>query len=201
MRLILTTLTTLILAATLIAQTPGRRGPRGDGERPERGERGPRLEQLSEYLSLTDEQRTAIGEVLTSRRTAARENMQAVAAKHREAMEELRSESPNAGLVGQLLVEAKEMRGAAKGTEDETIAQIRAVLNPTQQEQLSRLTSMVEYQREIREAQALGLLPNEEGEFNLGGDRGRRGGPGQRGPRGPRGRGGFGGPGANAFAR
>jgi|GEM_PF-2766271 len=205
MKLILTTATTLLLAAAMVAQTPGPRGRRGggpDGERPERGDRGPRIEQLTEYLSLTEDQVAAVGTILTERRTAARENMQAIAEKRRAAMEELKGDNPNAPLVGQLLVEAKQMQGAVKANEAEYIARIQGVLDSTQQARLERLSSMVEYQREIREAQGIGLLPNEAGDVGLG--IGRRGFGGKRGgPAGRRGgpRGGAGGPPAGAFTR
>ena len=197
MKLILTTATTLLLAASLMAQAPGPRGRRGpDGERPERGDRGPRIEQLAEYLSLSEDQVAAVGEILIERRTAARENMQAIAEKRRAAMEELRGDNPNAPLVGQLLVEAKQMQGAVKADEAAYIARINDVLDSTQPAKLERLGGMVQYQREIREAQGIGLLPNEAGDVGLGG--GRRGfgdRSGFEGPRGRRGRpGGPGGP-------
>ena len=188
MTLIRTALLISIVSLSLSAQPgPGRRGPRPSDGRPDA--RGPRISQLAEFLSLDQSQLDALGQIQQSFRRAVRDNMQAIAEKRRQASESLASDSPDATLIGQLLVQAKQMEESVRSREDEFIQQTQAVLNDSQRTKLSSLARMIPFQSEIREAQGLGLLPGEDGEhhFRAGGP----GGPGGRGPEGPP----FGGPG------
>lgn len=174
-----------VLAATLSAQL-GPRGPRPDVDRPQ-GHRGPRFGQLAEFLALDQAQLETIAQIQQSYRTAVRDNLQAIAEKRRQANESLASDSPDATLIGQLLVQAKQMEDSVRSREGEFIEQTLAALTDSQKTKLSSLDRMVPYQTEIREAQGLGLLTGEDGEFHL-----HAGGPmGPRGPEGPP----FGGPG------
>ncbi len=192
MRAFILTAATLVLSLSLVAQAPGPRGRRGgnangDGEGM-RPDRQPNIEQLADFLKLTDEQVTTLAGVLQSRGEAIRDNMQAIREKQTAAREELASDNPNPTLVGQLLLDAKSMQGVVKERTNEFVAAAQEVLDPIQKARLSSLGNMVPFQREVRQAQTLGLLPNEAGDFRLGG-----GGPGGRG--GPGGPGGRGGPG------
>ena len=187
MTLLRTALLATVLAVALSAQFgPGRRGPRPDGDR-RQGPATPRIGQLAEFLMLDQTQLETLAQIQRNYRQAIRDNMQAIAEKRRQATESLASDSPDATLIGQLLVQAKQMEDSVRSREDEFIQQTQAVLNDSQRTKLSSLNRMVPYQTEIREAQSLGLLAGEDGEFHF-----RAGGPG--GPRGPEGPP-FGGPG------
>ena len=177
----------IVLAAALSAQFgPGRRGPRPDGDGP-KGPPPARIGQLAEFLALEDAQLESIARIQQDYRAAVRDNMQSIAEKRRQASESLASDAPDATLIGQLLVQAKQMEDAVRSREDEFIAQTQAVLTDGQKTRLSSLERMGPFQSEIREAQGLGLLAGEDGEFHF-----HVGGPmGPRGPEGPP----FGGPG------
>jgi hypothetical protein len=110
-----------------------------------------------------------------------------MAEKRRQAYESLASDSPDATLIGQLLVQARQMEDSVRSREGEFIERTQAVLTDAQKTKFSSLDRMVPYQTEIREAQGLGLLAGEDGELHL-----HVGGP--RGPRAPQGPP-FGGPG------
>jgi uncharacterized membrane protein len=182
---ILTLVSTLVLSAQVGF---GRRAPRIAGE--EGSPPAPRLGQLTEFLGLDDAQLEAITQVRSDYRNAVGENMKTIGEKRRQAFESLASDSPDATLIGQLLVEAKDLEDSVKGREGEFIAKIQAVLTDSQKAQLATLEKMAPYQTEIREGQSLGLLPGEDGEVHLQG-----GGPGgPRGPMGPT-------PGGPGFAR
>lgn len=186
MKRLLIPVLTLALAATLSAQFgPGPRGPRPDGDRPQGPP--PAILQLAEFLALDQTQLETLAQIQRTYREAVRDNLRAIADKRRQAGENLASDSPDATLIGQLLVQAKQMEDAVRSREDELIQQTQAVLNDSQKTKLSSLERMVPYQTEIREAQSLGLLAGEDGEFHF-----HAGGPmGPRGTQGPP----FGGPG------
>lgn len=171
-----------IAAATLSAQY----GPRPDRNRPQ-GPRGPRVSELADFLGLTPTQLETVAQIQRDYRNAVHDNLQAIAENRRQANVSLDSDSPDATLIGQLLVQAKQMEDSVRSREDEFISQMQAVLTDSQRTKLSSLDRMVPYQTEIREAQALGLLAGEDGELHL-----RLGGPmSPLGPEGPP----FGGPG------
>jgi Spy/CpxP family protein refolding chaperone len=175
----------LIFALALSAQFgPGHRSPRIAGEEP--GPRGPRLSQLADFLELDQTQLESIAAVQQSYREAVRDNMQAIAEKRRQASESLASDSPDATLIGQLLVAAKQLEDSVRSREGEFIAQTQAVLTEAQKTKLASLESMIPFQAEIREAQGLGLLAGEDGEAHF-----HAGGGVPMGPMGPP----FGGPG------
>ena len=188
MRILLLSAATLIMSVSLMAQA-GPRGRRGDGDGQNRPDRGPRIEELTDFLGLTEEQVESLGGVLQNRAQALRENMQMIREKQQAAREEIASDNPDPLRIGQLLLEAKNMQGAVRARNDEFVAAAQDVLDDIQKAKLSSLERMIEFQPEIRQAQALGLLPNQMGDFRLGG------GPGGVGRPGPGGRGGPGGPG------
>lgn len=185
MRFFLLSAASLVLVAGLTAQNGPRRPGGGDGDG--RPDRGPRIEQLAEFLELSPEQVQELGAVMQSRAEAMRENMQMIREKQRAANEEMKSENPDPTLIGQLLLEARALQGAVRDRNDEFVAAAQDVLDDIQRAKLSSLERMVPFQAEIRQAQMLGLLANEEGNFRLGGG---FAGPGRRGPGGPGGRGG-----------
>ena len=186
MTLIRTSIFAVVFALALSAQFgPGRRAPRSAGQ--DQGPPPARAGQLGTFLELTDAQLESIAQIQKDYRAAVRENLQSIADKRRQANESLGSDSPDATLIGQLLVQAKQLEESVKSREGEFVAQTQAVLTDAQKTKLATLEPMVPYQSEIREAEGLGLLAGEDGEFHF-----HAGGPmGPRGPEGPP----FGGPG------
>jgi len=197
MRFIASLAAVMVFSTVLAAQDGPRRGRRGGGEDGER-QRGPRIEQLATLLQLDEGQVTQLGEIQAEQRQAMMENMRAAAEKRRAAQESLRSDNPDAGLVGQLLVEAEQLQGASKAARAQFNERSRAVLNDGQLAALAQLQSVASMQGELRQAIGLGLIEpaGREGD-GPGAFRGRRGGPGGPGAR----SGGRGGPGGKAGFR
>ena len=200
MKLITSLVAAMVFSTVLAAQDGPRRGRRGGGEDGER-QRGPKIEQLATLLQLTEDQVTQLGEIQAEQRTAMMENMRAAAQKRREAQESLKSDNPDAGLIGRLLVEAEQAQASGKATRAQFNDRSRAVLNDSQLAALAQLQSVASMQGELRQAVGLGLIDVERGEGpGPGAFRGRgapggpgahfggRGGPGRKG--GPGGRGG-----------
>jgi hypothetical protein len=193
----------LALSMTLAAQGPGGgnrpggntpgggNGPNGDApQRPQ-----PEYSELAETLRLTQEQIDQLNDI---RRRFAEEiqgNVQAIGEKMRAAQMELRSEVPSATAIGQLQLDALEMRKSVRAMEDDFVAESQAVLSAQQNAALSSLTRIAPYMRHVRQGQSLGLIAGDDGEFSLGGGRGgpgagrgrRAGFAGAMGPGGPRG--------------
>ena len=154
---------------------PGGTGPNGDApQRPQ-----PEYSELAESLRLTQEQIDQLNDI---RRRFAEEiqgNMQAIGEKMRAAQMELRAEVPSATAIGQLQLDALEMRKAVRAMEDDFVAESQAVLTAQQNAALSSLTRIAPFMRHVRQGQTLGLIAGDDGEFSLGGPaagRGRRGG-------------------------
>jgi Spy/CpxP family protein refolding chaperone len=167
----------LFLAAALCAQV----GPgvgRGPGGNHRQGPPAPPIGELAEFLALSQPQLEAIARIRQDYRAAVRDNLQAIAEKRRQANETLAGDSPDAIRIGQLLVQAKQMEESVRSREGDFVQQTQAVLDESQRAKLSSLERMVPFQSEIRQAQGLGLLAGEDGEFHF-----HAGGP--HGPEGP----------------
>ncbi len=208
MKLFRTGLMVLALSITMAAQGPGG-GNRPGGNRPggngPNGDAPPRpqpeFSELAEMLRLTREQ---VDELNDIRRRFAEEiqgNLQAIGEKMRAAQMELQSEAPSATSIGQLQLDALEMRKSVRAMEDDFVAEAQGVLTAQQNAALSSLTRIAPFMRHVRQGQTLGLFAGEDGDFSLGGaaepgrgDRGFGGGGRPGGPGGGRRQGSNGGP-------
>ena len=192
----------LALSLTLAAQGPGggpggnRPGgsPGGDGpngDAPQRPQ--PEYSELAETLRLTQEQIDQLNDIRRRFAEDIQGNVQAIGEKMRAAQMELRSEVPSATAIGQLQLDALEMRKSVRAMEDDFVAEAQAVLSAQQNAALSSLTLIAPYMRHVRQGQSLGLIAGDDGDFSLGGGpggpaagRGRRAGfGGAMGPGGP----------------
>ena len=163
-------------------------------QEPPEGPRGPqgfRGEALKQHLQLTEQQQ----EDLKANRQALREAIQPLMRQMREKRNllrnEMQSETPNAGTIGQLNVEIKELGEQMKAARESSRAEAVALLDSNQQVALAELQRALELQGVARQAAAANLLAAPEGAFGMyagmgRGPRGFRGGPG-KGFRGGRG--------------
>lgn len=175
-----------LAAGSLLAQDPTPRQPRVP-------------EALVAYLQLTEAQLQSLAES----RTALHENIRTIHEQIRQKQtlirEEMQKENPNAGLVGQYMVESKQLQEQVKTKREEATNAWKAGLNDGQRAALANLTEVAKLQPVIRQAAALNLIDLPEGEGRPGkhGKSGMRGRPQPPrppdaprgiGPRGPAGR-------------
>ena len=144
-----------------------------------RQRRGPRFDAIQEALDLTDEQVTALQE----NGKALRESMRAVMEGTKETREALRTEmqleSPNPAIVGQYMIDLKNVRDEVKALRDASRESALTVLTDEQKATLAELEAAAERAPVAMQARGLNLLEGQErGE-------GRRGPRGRRGPGGP----------------
>ena len=186
MKILTTCLIVILSGATMLAQEVPPEGPRGP--------RRFRGQALHNHLQLTEEQVTALRGNQRALREATRPLMQQIREKKRQLREEMNSDAPNAGTIGQLNVEIKDIMGQIKTLREESRASAVANLDGSQQAALEELQHALELQRMAHQAVAANLVAAPEGSFGMGGpQRGQRGMQGsKRGPRammGPRARG------------
>lgn len=169
MRILIACMTAALGATMLVAQ-----GPRG----PFQGGRGFSTDEVQSALNLSDEQVTA----LKANNQALREALKAVmdqAHEKQQAMEaELENANPNPTVVGQLMIDAKNIRAQSNDIRAEYRTKALALLNAEQQSALTALEDSGERSPALREAGMLNLLEMDREAF----------GPGRHGPW----RGGFG---------
>jgi Spy/CpxP family protein refolding chaperone len=165
--------TAALSASTLLAQPGPGRGPRGEAN----------LDSLKQVLELTDQQVT---DLKAARQTffenELRPIMEQVREKRQALREEIRQDSPNASIVGQLQVEIAELGNQAKAKRAEHAEQLRATLTDAQRVKLDELQAAANLLPAIQQARGLSLLDSPERGFGMGGPmggprafRGRRG--------------------------
>ncbi len=161
---------TTLFAVALFAQGPGER--RG-------GHRTP--DALIEYLQLDEEQVAALQENNRALRQEIRTIMQNAREERGTVREELEQDNPNPTIIGQALVDAKEVREAIKAKREEYRANALAVLTGDQQNALAGLQQALDLAPTAKQGVMMNLLEGPEGEMQRGGFGPRRG--GGRGPR------------------
>ncbi len=179
MKFITTCLTVILSGATMLAQEGPPEGPRGP--------RGFRGQALHEHLQLTEEQGTALRANRQALHEATRPLMQQIREKKGQLREQMSSETPSSGAIGQLNVEIKDLMEQIKTLREESRASAVANLDGSQQALLDELQRALELQHIARQAAGANLLAAPERSFQRGGPK-----QGSRGMRGPRGRHGFG---------
>ena len=159
-------------------------------EVPPEGPRGPRRlrgQALHNHLQLTEEQVTALRGNQRALREATRPLMQQIREKKRQLREEMNSDAPNAGPIGQLNVEIKDIMGQIKTLREESRASAVANLDGSQQAALEDLERALELQRMAQQAVAANLVAAPKGSFGMGGPRrmqgAKRGSKAMMGPR------------------
>ena len=180
----------VLCATTLVAQGP-RALERGEGHRG-RGMRGPGMhsEALNSYLNLTEQQ---VAELKTARQTSREESrpiMQALREKGQALREEMRMESPNPGVIGDLTVEVKDLRDQLKAARTAQRNQLLGLLTEEQRGQVEELERVMEelervisLQAAAHQAAAMNFIEGPERSPGMRGGRGGKGRPGF-GPRG-----------------
>ncbi|HUG82829.1 MAG TPA: periplasmic heavy metal sensor, partial [Bryobacterales bacterium] len=111
MKLITTCLTVFLSGATLMAQ-----------QGPPEGHRGPRgfqAQELQEHLQLTEEQVAALKANRQALREATQPLMEQIREKKGQLRDEMHSETPNAGTIGQLNVDLKALMEQIKTVREE----------------------------------------------------------------------------------
>ena len=176
MKTLTTVMTAILLAVPVLAQEPPE-GPRGP-----HGHRGQALQQ---HLQLTEPQQEDLKANRQALREATRPLMQQVREKRNLLREEMRSETSNAGTIGQLNVEIKKLAEQMKAARESSRADAVALLDSNQQAALAELQRALELQGIARQAAGANLLAAPEGGFGMRGGMG----PGPRGPRGGPGKG------------
>ena len=173
----------VLCATTLVAQGP-RALERGEGHRG-RGMRGPGMhsEALNSYLNLTEQQ---VAELKTARQTSREESrpiMQALREKGQALREEMRMESPNPGVIGDLTVEVKDLRDQLKAARTAQRNQLLGLLTEEQRGQVEELERVISLQAAAHQAAAMNFIEGPERSPGMRGGRGGKGRPGF-GPRG-----------------
>jgi Spy/CpxP family protein refolding chaperone len=163
-------MTAMLFAIPVLAQGPPE-GPRGP--------HGLRGQALQEHLQLTEEQQAGLKANRQTLREATKPLMQQMREKRNLLREEMHSETPNAGIIGQLNVEIKELAEQMKAARESSRADAVALLDSNQQAALGELQRALELQGIARQAAGANLLAAPEGGFGMRGGMG----PGPRGPR------------------
>lgn len=159
-----------------------------DRPRRERGERTP--DALQEALGLSEDQVAALRQIQTDWRENARTTFGEIREKQQQLREELRSDSPDSVLVGQLMVDSQALQRQIGESREALNEQAVAVLDETQRAQLAELQGAAELFPAVAQARGLSLIEGGErgngfrGGFGRGGGRGGFGGPGGPGGRG-----------------
>ena len=171
-----------LCATTLMAQEPPafERGEERHG-RGMRGE-GMRSEALNSYLNLTEPQVADLKTARQASREESRPIMQALREKSRALREEMRMESPNPGVIGDLTVEVKDLRDQLKATRTAQRDQLLVLLTEEQRGQVEELERVMSLQAAAHQAAALNFIEGPGMRRGFGG-RGGKGRPGS-GPRG-----------------
>ena len=194
MKTLTAVLTAILFAIPVLAQEPPE-GPRGP--------HGLRGQALQQYLELTEQQREDLKTNRQALREATRPLMQQMREKRNFLGEEMHSETPNAGTIGQLNIEIKELAEQMKAAREASRADAVALLDSNQQAKLAILQQALELQGLARQAAGANLLAAPKGGFGMRGGMG----PGPGSPGGPGGPGGpvvlkiddLGGPGGHFF--
>ena len=177
----------VLCATTLVAQGP-RALERGEGHRG-RGMRGPGMhsEALNSYLNLTEQQVVDLKTARQASREESRPIMQALREKGRALREEMRMESPNPGVIGDLTVEVKDLRNQLKAARTAQRGELLGLLNEEQRAQVEELERVMSLQAAAHQAAAMNFIEGPERGPGMRGGFGGRGGKGRPGF-GPRGR-------------
>lgn len=176
MKTLTTVMTAILFAIPVLAQGP----PEGH-----RGPRGLRGEALQQHLQLTEQQQADLKANRQAMREATKPLMEQMREKRNMLREEMQPETPNAGTIGQLNVEVKELAEQMKAARESSRADAVALLDSNQQAALAELQRALELQEVARQAAGANLLAPPEGGFGMRGGFG----PGPRGPRGQQGKG------------
>jgi Spy/CpxP family protein refolding chaperone len=165
-----------VLSAPLLAQPgPGPHGPRMA-----------KLDAVTQYLELTDQQVTDLKAARQDFFTnELRPIMEQIREKRQALRQEMEQDSPNAAIVGQLQVEIAELGNQIKAKHEAQVDQLKAMLTDAQKAKLDELQKAAELLPAIQQARGLSLLEGSEGGFG-GGPGGMGFGP-MRGGRGMRG--------------
>jgi len=170
MKTLTTVLTAILFAVPVLAQEPPE-GPRGP--------HGLRGQALQQHLELTEQQREDLKTNRQALREATRPLMQQMREKRNLLREEMHSETPNAGTIGQLTVEIKELAEQMKAAREASRADAVALLDSNQQAKLAILQQALELQGLARQAAGANLLAAPKGGFGMRGGMGP--GPGSPG--------------------
>ena len=162
-------LATALGAATLVAQRPF--GPRNAGE----GQHAARTpDALIAFLNLDDAQVTALQENNKAFREAVRTAMEGKRDHMKQLRDELAKDSPDANLVGQLIIEGKKTREQIGEIRDQYKATAMQTLTDEQKAKLASLEQVTELQPTAREAAGFYLLDRPDNGPGFGpGGRGR----------------------------
>ena len=170
MKTLTTVLTAILFAIPVLAQEPPE-GPRGP--------HGLRGQALQQHLELTEQQREDLKTNRQALREATRPLMQQMREKRNLLREEMHSETPNAGTIGQLNVEIKELAEQMKAAREAARADAVALLDSNQQAKLAILQQALELQGLARQAAGANLLAAPKGGLGMRGGMGP--GPGSPG--------------------
>jgi Spy/CpxP family protein refolding chaperone len=170
-------LTIATLACGLYAQMPGRPGMRGGS---------PPVDELKQYLALTDAQVQALQQIRQQQAQANQSTFQEMAQKRQALQTQIRAGSNDAAALGKLLIDIEALRKRVADSDDVYQAQSVAVLTADQKTRLNALVEARKLQPVIGQAASLGLLARPEGAGDGAGMRGPMGsgsfGRGMRGP-------------------
>ncbi len=135
---------------------------------------------LIAFLNLDDAQVTALQENNKAFREAVRTAMEGKRDQMKQLRDELAKDSPDANLVGQLIIEGKKTREQVGEIRDQYKATAMQTLTDEQKAKLASLEQVTELQPTAREAAGFHLLdgPDNGPGFGVGGGRGF----GHRGP-------------------
>ena len=138
---------------------------------------------VNSYLNLTEQQ---VAELKTARQTSREESrpiMQALREKGQALREEMRMESPNPGVIGDLTVEVKDLRDQLKAARTAQRNQLLGLLTEEQRGQVEELERVISLQAAAHQAAAMNFIEGPERSPGMRGGRGGKGRPGF-GPRG-----------------
>lgn len=132
------------------------------GERMFWAQRPAELLRLREELGLTPEQITRIQEAVKAHRNAAFPLQQELRAKTHELRNALEAPQPNATMIGQLMLEQRELRKRLRELNQKLRADLEAVLTPEQKQKWQQWRQTQAPQR-MRRLGLLGTLPGRPG--------------------------------------